>query len=100
VPSVSILAEPPVTLVDKVVDKRGTRDVAKAYLDYLYSPEGQKIAGENYYRPIDPKVAAQFDRLFPKISLFTIDEVFGGWTKAQKTHFADGGVFDTIYAKK
>jgi sulfate transport system substrate-binding protein len=100
VPSVSILAEPPVTLVDKVVDKRGTREVAKAYLEYLYSPEGQKIAGENYYRPIDPKVASQFDKLFPKISLFTIDEVFGGWTKAQKTHFADGGVFDTIYAKK
>jgi sulfate transport system substrate-binding protein len=100
VPSVSILAEPPVTVVDRVVDKRGTRDVAKAYLDYLYSPEGQKIAGDNYYRPIDPKVAVQFDKLFPKISLFTIDEVFGGWSKAQKTHFADGGVFDSIYAKK
>jgi len=100
VPSVSILAEPPVTVVDKVVDKRGTRDVAKAYLEYLYSPEGQKIAGDNYYRPIDPKVASQFDKLFPKISLFTIDEVFGGWAKAQKTHFADGGVFDAIYAKK
>jgi sulfate transport system substrate-binding protein len=100
VPSVSILAEPPVTVVDKVVDKRGTRDVAKAYLEYLYSPEGQKIAGENYYRPIDPKVAAQFERLFPKISLFTIDDVFGGWAKAQKTHFADGGVFDSIYARK
>ena len=100
VPSVSILAEPPVTVVDKVVDKRGTREVAKAYLDYLYSPEGQKIAGENYYRPIDPKVAAQFDKLFPKISLFTIDEIFGGWAKAQKTHFADGGVFDSIYANK
>ena len=100
VPSVSILAEPPVTWVDKVVDKRGTRDVAKAYLEYLYSPEGQKIAGENYYRPIDPKAAAQFDKLFPKINLFTIDEFFGGWTKAQKTHFNDGGVFDSIYAKK
>ncbi len=100
VPSVSILAEPPVTWVDKVVDKRGTRDVAKAYLEYLYSPEGQKIAGENYYRPIDPKAAAQFDKLFPKINLFTIDEVFGGWAKAQKTHFNDGGVFDAIYAKK
>jgi len=100
VPSLSILAEPPVTVVDKVVDKRGTRDVAKAYLDYLYSPEGQRIAGENYYRPIDPKVATQFDKLFPKIQLFTIDEVFGGWAKAQKTHFADGGVFDAIYAKK
>ncbi|MEK8034432.1 sulfate ABC transporter substrate-binding protein [Ideonella sp. DXS29W] len=100
VPSVSILAEPPVTFVDKVVDKRGTRDVAKAYLEYLYSPEGQKIAAENYYRPIDPKVAAQFDKLFPKVNLFTIDEVFGGWSKAQKAHFNDGGVFDAIYAKK
>jgi sulfate/thiosulfate-binding protein len=100
VPSVSILAEPPVTLVDKVVDKRGTRDVAKAYLDYLYSPEGQRIAGENYYRPIDPKAAAEFSKLFPKINLFTIDEVFGGWAKAQKTHFADGGQFDAIYLKK
>jgi sulfate transport system substrate-binding protein len=100
VPSVSILAEPPVTVVDKVVDKRGTREVAKAYLEYLYSPEGQKIAGENYYRPIEPKAVAQFDKLFPKIQLFTIDEVFGGWAKAQKTHFNDGGVFDSIYAKK
>lgn len=100
VPSISILAEPPVTVVDKVVDKRGTRDVAKAYLDYLYSPEGQKIAADNYYRPIDPKVASQYDKLFPKVNLFTIDEVFGGWAKAQKTHFNDGGVFDSIYAKK
>lgn len=100
VPSVSILAEPPVTWVDKVVDKRGTRDVAKAYVEYLYSPEGQKIAGENYYRPIDPKAAAQFDKLFPKINLFTIDELFGGWAKTQKTHFNDGGTFDSIYAKK
>jgi len=100
VPSVSILAEPPVAWVDKVVDKRGTRDVAKAYLEYLYSPEGQKIAGENYYRPIDPKAAAQFDKLFPKINMFTIDELFGGWAKTQKTHFNDGGTFDSIYAKK
>lgn len=100
VPSVSILAEPPVAWVDKVVDKRGTRDVAKAYVEYLYSPEGQKIAGENYYRPIDPKAAAQFDKLFPKINLFTIDELFGGWAKTQKTHFNDGGTFDSIYAKK
>ncbi|MBN8488011.1 MAG: sulfate ABC transporter substrate-binding protein [Burkholderiales bacterium] len=100
VPSVSILAEPPVTVVDKVVDKRGTREVAKAYLDYLYSPEGQRIAGENYYRPTDPKVAEKFARQFPKVNLFTIDEIFGGWAKAQKTHFADGGVFDTIYLKK
>lgn len=100
VPSVSILAEPPVTVVDKVVDKRGTRDVAKAYLEYLYSPEGQKIAGENYYRPIDPKVASQFSSLFPKVNLFTIDELFGGWTTAQKAHFNDGGLFDSIYTKK
>ncbi len=99
VPSVSILAEPPVTLVDKVVDKHGTRDVATAYLQYLYSPEGQKIAGDNYYRPIDPKVASTFT-FFPKISMFTIDEAFGGWSKAQKTHFADGGVFDSIFLNK
>jgi sulfate transport system substrate-binding protein len=100
VPSVSILAEPPVAVVDKVVDKHGTRAVAQAYLEYLYSPEGQKIAGENYYRPVDPKVAAQFDKLFPKLKLFTIDDTFGGWAKAQSTHFNDGGVFDAIYAKK
>ncbi len=100
VPSVSILAEPPVTVVDKVVDKRGTREVAKAYLDYLYSPDGQRIAAENHYRPIDPKVAEKFTRQFPKINLFTIDDAFGGWAKAQKAHFADGGVFDQIYLKK
>ena len=100
VPSLSILAEPPVTVVDKVVDKKGTRDVAKAYLEYLYSPEGQKIAGQNYYRPIDPKAAAEFSKLFPKINLFTIDELFGGWAKAQKLHFGDGGLFDQIYTKK
>jgi sulfate transport system substrate-binding protein len=100
VPSVSILAEPPVTLVDKVVDKHGTREVAKAYLEYLYSPEGQKIAGENYYRPVDPKAAAAFEKSFPKIKLFTIDSVFGGWTAAQKTHFADGGVFDAMYTQR
>ena len=100
VPSISILAEPPVTVVDKVVDKKGTRDVAKAYLDFLYSPQGQKLAGDNYYRPIDPKVAAEFSKLFPKINLFTIDDVFGGWAKAQKLHFGDGGLFDQIYTKK
>jgi sulfate transport system substrate-binding protein len=99
-PPSSILAEPPVAVVDKVVDKRGTRAVAQAYLEYLYSPEGQDIAARNYYRPIDPTVAAKYDKQFPKLSLFTIDEVFGGWTKAQKTHFADGGVFDQIYTKK
>ena len=100
VPSVSILAEPPVAVVDKVVDKRGTREVATAYLQYLYSPEGQEIAAKNYYRPTDPKVAAKYADKFPKVSLFKIDEVFGGWTQAQKTHFNDGGVFDQIYTRK
>ncbi|MBY0468436.1 MAG: sulfate ABC transporter substrate-binding protein, partial [Burkholderiaceae bacterium] len=99
-PPVSILAEPPVSVVDKVVDKKGTRDVAQAYLEYLYSPEGQEIAARNYYRPIDPAIATKYEKNFPKISLFTIDDVFGGWTKAQKTHFADGGVFDKIYSVK
>jgi sulfate transport system substrate-binding protein len=97
VPSVSILAEPPVTVVDKVVDKRGTRKVAEAYLQYLYSDEGQDIAGRNYYRPRDGKPVAKYAKTFSKVNLFTIDEVFGGWQKAQKTHFADGGVFDKIY---
>ena len=96
-PSVSILAEPPVAVVDKVVDKHGTRKVAEEYLKYLYTTEGQEIAARNYYRPIDEKVAAKYAKQFPKISLFTIDKVFGGWQKAQKTHFADGGVFDQIY---
>ncbi|CNC77648.1 sulfate transporter subunit [Yersinia pseudotuberculosis] len=95
-PSVSILAEPTVSVVDKVVDKRGTRDVADAYLKYLYSPEGQTIAAKNYYRPRDPAVAAKFAKEFPQLKLFTIDEVFGGWTQTQKTHFATGGVFDEI----
>jgi sulfate transport system substrate-binding protein len=99
-PPTSILAEPPVTVVDKVVDKKGTRKVATAYLEYLYSPEGQEIAARNFYRPIDEKVAAKYAKNFPKVSLFTIDEVFGGWAKAQKTHFADGGVFDQIYTRK
>lgn len=99
VPSISILAEPPVTLVDKVADKHGTRKVAQAYLDYLYSDEGQDIAGRNFYRPTDAKIAAKYAAQFQKINLFRIDEVFGGWQKAQKTHFADGGVFDQIYQK-
>ncbi len=99
VPSVSILAEPPVTIVDKVADKHGTRKVAQAYLEYLYSEEGQDIAGRNFYRPTDAKVAAKYAAQFPKINLFRIDDVFGGWQKAQKTHFADGGVFDQIYQK-
>ena len=96
-PPSSILAEPPVAVVDKVVDKRGTRKVAEAYLQYLYSPEGQDIAARNFYRPVDPATAAKYAAQFPKIALFTIDNTFGGWTKAQKTHFADGGVFDQIY---
>jgi sulfate/thiosulfate-binding protein len=95
-PSLSILAEPPVTWVDKVVNKRGTRAVAQAYLEYLYSPEGQEIAANHYYRPRLEAVAKKHAATFPKVSLFTIDEVFGGWQKAQKTHFSDGGVFDQI----
>jgi sulfate/thiosulfate-binding protein len=97
VPSVSILAEPPVSVVDKVVDKRGTRKVAEAYLQYLYSAEGQDIAARNFYRPTDPQVAAKYQKQFPKINLFIINELFGGWQKAQKIHFADGGTFDQIY---
>jgi sulfate transport system substrate-binding protein len=96
-PSVSILAQPPVAVVDKVVDKRGTRAVAEAYLQYLYSAEGQQIAAKNYYRPVVEPYAKQYAAQFPKIKLFTIDEIAGGWTIAQKTHFADGGVFDQIY---
>jgi len=97
VPSQSILAEPPVAIVDKVVDKKGTRAVAQAYLEYLYTPEGQEIAVKNYYRPRLESVAKKYASTFPDIKLVTIDEVFGGWQKAQKTHFADGGVFDQIY---
>lgn len=97
VPSISILAEPPVAVVDKVVDKKGTRKAAEAYLQFLYTDEGQEIAARNYYRPISPKIAAKYAANFPKIKLFTIDEAFGGWQKAQKAHFADGGSFDQIY---
>lgn len=96
-PAVSILAEPPVAVVDKVVDKKGTRKVAEAYLQYLYTDEGQEIAAQNYYRPISDKVAKKYAAQFPKVKLFTIDEAFGGWTKAQKAHFSDGGSFDQIY---
>jgi sulfate/thiosulfate transport system substrate-binding protein len=99
-PPASILAEPPVAIVDKVVDRRGTRAVAQAYLEYLYTPEAQEIEAKNFYRPIDPAVAAKYASKFPKLKLFSIDETFGGWTNAQKTHFSDGGVFDQIYAKK
>ena len=100
VPSLSILAEPPVTVVDRNVDKRGTREVATAYLQFLYTPQGQELAAENYYRPVDPKVAAKYEKTFTKLNLFKIDELFGGWAQAQKTHFADGGIFDKIYTKR
>lgn len=95
-PSLSILAEPPVAWVDKVVNRRGTREVAEAYLRFLYTPEGQELAAKNFYRPRLDSVAAKYAATFPKVSLFTIDEVFGGWQKAQKTHFSEGGVFDQI----
>lgn len=100
VPSLSILAEPPVAIVDKVVDKRGTREVANAYLDYLYTKEGQEIAAHNYYRPRDKEVAEKYKDKFPDIKLVTVDNEFEGWTKAQATHFADGGTFDQIYIPK
>ncbi len=96
VPSISILAEPPVTVVDKFARRRGTEAVAKAYLEYLYSDEGQEIAGRNFYRPRSEKTAAKYANQFSKVNLFTIDELFGGWQKAQKAHFADGGSFDQI----
>ena len=98
-PSISILTEPPVAVVDKNVDKKGSRAVASAYLQYLYSPQAQRIIAQNYYRPRDKAVAEQYAGQFSKLKLVTIDEVFGGWQKAQKTHFADGGVFDQIIVK-
>jgi sulfate transport system substrate-binding protein len=98
-PSLSILAEPPVSVVDKVVDAHGTRKVAEEYLKYLYSPEAQEIAAKHFYRPRDPAVAAKYAKQFPALSLVTIDAVFGGWTKAQATHFADHGSFDRIYGQ-
>ncbi len=98
IPSISILAEPTVAVVDKNVDKKGTRKVAEAYLDYLYSDEGQEIAGKHFYRPRDAKVAEKYKAQLSPVKLFTIDEVFGGWAKAQKAHFDDGGIFDQIYA--
>ncbi len=97
VPSVSILAEPPVAVVEKVANKHGTRPVAQAYLDFLYTEQGQEIAAKHYYRPRSQAVAAKYASQFPKITMFTIDELFGGWQKAQKEHFDDGGVFDQIY---
>ncbi len=96
-PSLSILAEPPVAVVDKVAGKHGTRAVAQAYLEYLYTPEGQEIAAKHFYRPRLAAVAAKYDSQFPKVSLVTVDEAFGGWKKAHATHFADGALFDQIY---
>jgi sulfate transport system substrate-binding protein len=97
VPSLSILAEPPVTIVDRNVDRKKTRPVAEAYLNFLYSPEAQEIIAKNHYRPRDAKVLAQNQSAFANVKLFTIDEAFGGWQAAQKAHFADGGTFDQIY---
>jgi sulfate transport system substrate-binding protein len=99
-PSLSVLAEPAVTVVDKNAEKKGTRKVAEAYLDYLYSEEGQEIAAKNFYRPISPKVQAKYAKQFPKLNLFTIDQAFGGWSKATQAHFADGARFDQIYTRK
>jgi sulfate transport system substrate-binding protein len=99
VPSLSILAEPPISIVDKVVDKKGTRKAAEAYVRFWYTPEAQEIAAKNFYRPVDPGVAAKYAKQFPKVELLTVDETFGGWHNAQKVHFADGGVFDQIYLK-
>jgi sulfate transport system substrate-binding protein len=98
-PSLSILAEPPVSVVDRVAAKHGTTQVAKAYLEFLYTAEGQEIGARHYYRPRSPEVAAKYASRFAKVQLFTIDEVFGGWQKAQKRHFDDGGVFDQIYLR-
>lgn len=99
-PSLSILAEPPVSVVDKVAEKKGTTKVAQAYLNYLYSDEGQEIIAKNYYRPRNQKILAKYSSQFPKINLVTIDQEFGGWKKAQETHFNDGGTFDQIYQPK
>ncbi len=100
VPSLSILAEPTVAVVDKVVDKKGTRALAEEYLAYLYSDEGQDIAGKNFYRPTSEKAKAQYDKQFPKLTLATIDQAFGGWAKANREHFADGALFDQIYSRR
>ena len=100
VPSLSVLAQPPVAIVDKNVDKKGTRQVAQAYLEYLYSEAGQEIAARNYYRPTLDKVAKKYAKQFPAVTLFTIDEAFGGWSKAKEVHFKDGGVFDQIFTRR
>ena len=96
-PSLSILTEPPVAVVDQVVDRRGTRKAAEAYVNYLYSDAGQEIIAKNFYRPINPKIAAKYAAQYPKLNLVTVDNTFGGWQKAQKDHFADGGSFDQLY---
>ena len=100
IPEVSILAEPTVAIIDKNVDRKGTRALAQAYLEYLYSPVGQDIAGKNYYRPTSKEAAEKYSNQFPKIELFTIGDVFGGWTEATRVHFADGAEFDRIYITK
>lgn len=97
IPSISILAEPPVAIVDQVVDKKGTREIAQAYLGFLYTKQGQEIAARNYYRPRDEEIADAYGDVFPKLKLITIDEAFGGWQKAHQVHFRDGGIFDEIY---
>jgi sulfate transport system substrate-binding protein len=99
-PSISILAEPSVAIVDKTVDKDGNRNLARGYLNFLYSPLGQELAAKHYFRPRNPQVAAKYAKQFPKIKLFSINDVFGGWAKAQKTHFVNGAIFDQIYADK
>jgi sulfate transport system substrate-binding protein len=100
IPSLSILAEPPVTVVDKIIDRHGTREVAQSYLEFLYTQKGQEIVAKHFYRPRLASVAQKYAAQFPKVRLFTIDEVFGGWQKAQERHFNDGGVFDQIYSVK
>ncbi len=99
-PSLSILAEPPIAVVDKVVDRRGTRKLAEAYLQYLYTEEGQEIAAQNYYRPTNEKISKKYASQYPKIKLITVEDIAGNWSKAQKTHFSDGGIFDQIYLIK
>lgn len=99
IPSSSILSEPPVAVVDKVANRHGAAQVARAYLEYLYAPEGQEIAAKHYYRPRSKEISAKYKDRFPEVDLFTVDEVFGGWQSAQKKHFDDGGTFDQIYSK-
>jgi len=99
-PSISILAEPPVTVVDKNVERKGTRKVAEAYLNFLYTEEAQDLIGKNFYRPISAKAQAKYAKQLPKLNLFTIDQAFGGWERASKEHFVDGAVFDQIYTQK